>query len=87
MASWEAGAEQRVRYETGRMSAAQEFAGPLLRKHDAASLEAAWFLLTPPYAVAVFSVVVAGLLSLAAGAHCARLDGTRLLRRARARCS
>ncbi len=68
VASWEAGAEQRVRYETGRMSAAQEFAGPLLRKHDAASLEAAWFLLTPPYAVAVFSVVVAGLLSLAAGA-------------------
>ena len=68
VATWEAGAEQRLRYETGRMSAAQEFAGPLLHKHDAASLEAAWFLLTPPYAVAVFSVVAAGLLSFLAGA-------------------
>ena len=68
VSNWEDAGEQRVRYETGRMSAAAEFAKPLLRKHDAASIEAAWFLLTPPYAVAVFCVVVAAALALVAGA-------------------
>ncbi len=68
VANWEDASDQRVRYETGRMSAAEEFAGPLLRKHDLASIEAAWFLLTPPFAVAVFSVVVAGVLFALAGA-------------------
>ena len=50
------------------MSAAREFVRPLLRRHDAASLEAAWFLITPPFAVAAFSLVAAGLLGILASA-------------------
>ena len=68
VATWEAAGDQRIRYEAGRMSAAREFARPLLRRHDFASLEAAWFLLTPPFAVAVFCVVAAAALAWLAGA-------------------
>jgi cellulose synthase/poly-beta-1,6-N-acetylglucosamine synthase-like glycosyltransferase len=57
--SWRAAGTQRVRYEAGRMSAAREFVGPLVRRHDRASLEAAWFLLTPPFAIAALSLVLA----------------------------
>ncbi len=64
--TWKAAGDQRVRYEAGRMGAAREFAGPLLRRHDAASLEAAWFLLSPPFAVAAFSVALAVVLGLLA---------------------
>ena len=55
---WKAAKSQRERYEAGRTSAAKAFAAPLLRRHDAASLEAAMFLLTPPFAVAVVSVLL-----------------------------
>ena len=68
VATWEAAGDQRIRYEAGRMSAAREFARPLLRRHDLASIEAAWFLLTPPFAVAVFCVVAAAALAWLAGA-------------------
>jgi cellulose synthase/poly-beta-1,6-N-acetylglucosamine synthase-like glycosyltransferase len=68
VATWEAAGDQRIRYEAGRMSAAREFARPLLRRHNRASLEAAWFLLSPPFAVAVFCVVVAAALAWLAGA-------------------
>jgi cellulose synthase/poly-beta-1,6-N-acetylglucosamine synthase-like glycosyltransferase len=57
--SWQSAGTQRVRYEAGRMSAAREFVGPLLRRHSWASLEAAWFLLTPPFAVAALSLGIA----------------------------
>ena len=68
VATWEAAGDQRIRYEAGRMSATREFARPLLRRHDLASIEAAWFLLTPPFAVAVFCVVAAAALAWLAGA-------------------
>lgn len=68
VSSWRDGREQRVRYEAGRMSAAREFVGPLLRRHDKASLEAAWFLCTPPFAVGALSLVAGLALAAAAGA-------------------
>lgn len=49
------------------MSAAREFLGPLLRRHDAASLEAAWFLMTPPFAVAALCLILGGVLGQVAG--------------------
>ena len=66
VSTWHDAGVQRVRYEAGRMSAAREFVGGLLRRHSAATLEAAWFLVTPPFAVAGFLLVLAvafGLLS------------------------
>jgi glycosyltransferase involved in cell wall biosynthesis len=66
--SWKAAGEQRVRYEAGRMSATREFVRPLLRRHDKASLEAAWFLLSPPFAVAAFLLVIAVAAAFLAGA-------------------
>lgn len=68
VSSWHDAGVQRVRYEAGRMSAAREFVRPLLERHDAAAIEAAWFLCTPPYAVAVLSLAVGLLLALLAGA-------------------
>lgn len=65
--SWKAAGDQRLRYEAGRMSAAREFVGPLLRARTPASLEAAWFLLTPPYAVAGFCLVLSTVLWYLAG--------------------
>ena len=59
--SWKAASGQRQRYEVGRMSAAREFVGPLLRHPTPARIEAATFLLTPPFAVAV------GLLGIGTG--------------------
>ena len=51
---------QKVRYEAGRISAARAYVGPLLaramRRRDAACLEAAWFLATLPFAMAVLSL-------------------------------
>jgi cellulose synthase/poly-beta-1,6-N-acetylglucosamine synthase-like glycosyltransferase len=66
--TWSAAGTQRVRYEAGRMSAAKEFVKPLLRKHSAASLEAALFLLTPPFAVGAACLVVGILFAALAGA-------------------
>jgi cellulose synthase/poly-beta-1,6-N-acetylglucosamine synthase-like glycosyltransferase len=65
--SWRVAQTQHVRYEAGRISAALEFAGPLLRRRDRASLEAAWFLLTPPFAVAALSLTLATGLAVVAG--------------------
>jgi glycosyltransferase involved in cell wall biosynthesis len=70
--SWGSFGGQKLRYEAGRMSAARDFVPRLLRRavrhRDAACLEAAWFLATPPFAVGVMSLVVAGGLAALAGA-------------------
>lgn len=67
--SWSSFGGQKVRYEAGRMAAARAYAPRLLRRaarhRDAACLEAAWFLLTPPFAL--------GAASLAAGAALAAI--------------
>ena len=65
---WEDAGAQRVRYEAGRMSAAREFGGSLFRRHDAPSLEAAWFLLTPPFALAALLLLFGIAVSAWAGA-------------------
>jgi hypothetical protein len=68
---WSTFGGQKVRYEAGRIAAARAYVPRLLRrtvaKRDAASLEAAWFLATPPFALAVLSVLAG--LALAAIAH------------------
>lgn len=71
---WRAASTQRVRYEAGRMAAAREFAGPLLRRAlgrrgagRVAAVEAAVHLLTPPLALAVASVAGGGVLVAASG--------------------
>jgi len=66
--SWRAASTQRTRYETGRMAAAREFLGPLLRRRSPAALEAAMHLATPPLAVAVGSVLAGIGLAALAGA-------------------
>jgi hypothetical protein len=66
--NWSAAGTQRVRYEAGRMSAAKEFVKPLLRRHDAASLEAAMFLITPPFAVGAACLVLGILFAALASA-------------------
>lgn len=68
--TWDAFGGQKVRYEAGRMAAARDYVprllGRALRHRDAACLEAAWFLATPPFALGVLSLLTA--FSLAAGA-------------------
>jgi cellulose synthase/poly-beta-1,6-N-acetylglucosamine synthase-like glycosyltransferase len=58
---WSTFGGQKVRYEAGRMAAARAYVPRLLdravRHRDAASLEAAWFLATPPFALAVLSLL------------------------------
>jgi cellulose synthase/poly-beta-1,6-N-acetylglucosamine synthase-like glycosyltransferase len=58
---WSSFGGQKVRYEAGRMAAARTYVPRLLkaafRGRNAAALEAAWFLATPPYALAVLSVL------------------------------
>jgi hypothetical protein len=66
--SWTAASSQRTRYEAGRMAAAREFAGPLLRAHTAASVEALVHVLTPPIAVAAASLLAGLGLTALAGA-------------------
>jgi len=69
---WSTFGGQKVRYEAGRMSAARTYLPQLLRqavhRRDAGALEAAWFLATPPFALAVFSLLVALVLTAIAGA-------------------
>jgi cellulose synthase/poly-beta-1,6-N-acetylglucosamine synthase-like glycosyltransferase len=64
---WSTFGGQKVRYEAGRMAAAQAYVPRLLRRAirrgDAASLEAAWFLATPPFALAVLSLLLAAALA------------------------
>jgi 1,2-diacylglycerol 3-beta-glucosyltransferase len=70
--SWGAFGGQKVRYEAGRMSAARDYVPRLLRRavrqRDAACLEAAWFLASPPFAIGALSLLLAGGLSALAGA-------------------
>jgi cellulose synthase/poly-beta-1,6-N-acetylglucosamine synthase-like glycosyltransferase len=70
--NWDAFGGQKVRYEAGRMSAARDYVPRLLargvRRRDPACLEAAWFLATPPFALAVLSLVLGAALAAAAGA-------------------
>ena len=69
--NWKTFGGQKVRYEAGRMSAARAYLPRLLRRvarhRDPACLEAAWFLLTPPFALGAFSLAVGAM--LAALAH------------------
>ena len=69
--SWEAFGGQKLRYEAGRMAAARTYLPRLLRRavrhRDLACLDAAWFLATPPFALAA--------LSLLAGAAVAAVGG------------
>jgi cellulose synthase/poly-beta-1,6-N-acetylglucosamine synthase-like glycosyltransferase len=68
---WEAFGGQKVRYEAGRLSAARAYVRPLLsrafRKRDGACLEAAWFLATLPFAMAVLSTAAGATLAALAG--------------------
>lgn len=68
---WGAFGGQKVRYEAGRMAAARAYVPRLLRRavtrRDAACLEAAWFLATPPFAVAILSLVLGTALAAVAG--------------------
>ena len=70
--TWGAFGGQKVRYEAGRMAAAREYVPRLVRRaireRDAACLEAAWFLASPPFAVGALSLLVAGGLGAVAGA-------------------
>jgi Glycosyltransferase like family 2 len=70
--NWDAFGGQKVRYEAGRMSAARDYVPRLLargvRHRDPACLEAAWFLATPPFALAVLSLVLGTALAAVAGA-------------------
>jgi len=59
--TWRAASGQRQRYEVGRMSAAREFVGKLLHHPTPTRVEAATFLVTPPFAVSV------GLLAIGTG--------------------
>lgn len=69
--NWGSFGGQKVRYEAGRMSAARAYVPRLLRRavreRDRSAFEAAWFLSTPPFALAVLSLLGGLVLSLAAG--------------------
>jgi cellulose synthase/poly-beta-1,6-N-acetylglucosamine synthase-like glycosyltransferase len=71
-AGWGTLSGQKVRYEAGRMSAARAYVPRLLRRavrhRDASCLEAAWFLATPPFALAAVSLLLGAALALAGGA-------------------
>lgn len=75
--NWESFGGQKVRYEAGRMSAARQYVPRLLRRalreRDKSAFEAAWFLATPPFALAVLSLFFALVLALVAGAWTAAL--------------
>jgi cellulose synthase/poly-beta-1,6-N-acetylglucosamine synthase-like glycosyltransferase len=70
--SWGAFGGQKVRYEAGRMAAARTYVPRLLRRaiawRDPSCLEAAWFLATPPFALAALSLVAGAALAAAGGA-------------------
>jgi cellulose synthase/poly-beta-1,6-N-acetylglucosamine synthase-like glycosyltransferase len=70
--TWGAFGGQKVRYEAGRMAAARSYVPRLLRRalrhRDPACLEAAWFLATPPFALAFLSLLLATGLAAGAGA-------------------
>jgi cellulose synthase/poly-beta-1,6-N-acetylglucosamine synthase-like glycosyltransferase len=70
--SWGTFGGQKVRYEAGRMAAARAYVPRLVRRavrhRDLACLETAWFLATPPFALAALSLLLALSLSALAGA-------------------
>jgi cellulose synthase/poly-beta-1,6-N-acetylglucosamine synthase-like glycosyltransferase len=70
--SWGAFGGQKIRYEAGRMAAARAYVPRLLRRalrhRDAACLEAAWFLASPPFAIGALSLLLSGCLAAVAGA-------------------
>jgi cellulose synthase/poly-beta-1,6-N-acetylglucosamine synthase-like glycosyltransferase len=81
---WKTLGGQKVRYEAGRMAAARAYVPRLLRRavsrRDASALEAAWFLATPPFALAVLSVLAGlGLAALAGATALAALFAGALL--------
>ena len=65
--SWKSFGGQKVRYEAGRIAAARAYAPRLLRRamrqRDPACLEAAWFLLTPPFALGAFLLAAGAVLA------------------------
>jgi glycosyltransferase involved in cell wall biosynthesis len=66
--SWGVATTQKVRHEAGRIAAAREFVGPLLRARRWSCFEAAWYLVGPPFAIACGSLLLSGMLALLAGA-------------------
>jgi glycosyltransferase involved in cell wall biosynthesis len=70
--SWGAFGGQKVRYEAGRMAAAKDYVPRLLRRairhRDAACLEAAWWLASPPFAVGALALLVTTAVAAIAGA-------------------
>ena len=70
--TWGSFGGQKVRYEAGRIAAARAYVPRLLRRvaaeRDTACLEAAWFLATPPFALAAVSNLLAIGLAALAGA-------------------
>ena len=82
--TWDAFGGQKVRYEAGRMAAARAYLPRLLsraiRQRDRAALEAAWFLATPPFALAALSLVIAlGLAGVAGSWSVAAASGAGLM--------
>ncbi len=71
--SWGSFEGQKVRYEAGRIAAAKAYLPRLVRRglrdRDRACLEAAWFLATPPLALAALSLAAALGLATLAGAE------------------
>ncbi len=69
--NWGTFGGQKVRYEAGRMAAAREYVPRLLRRafaqRDAACLETAWFLASPPFALAALSLIAATAIAALAG--------------------
>jgi cellulose synthase/poly-beta-1,6-N-acetylglucosamine synthase-like glycosyltransferase len=69
--TWNDFGGQKVRYEAGRMAAARAYLPRLVRRAlrhgDLACADAAWFLATPPFALAVLSLLAG--LALASVAH------------------
>ena len=68
--SWKAAGGQKQRYEAGRTAAARAYLTRMLAKGaggDRAALEAAWWLATPPFAVAAASLVSGTVLAVASG--------------------
>lgn len=64
--SWTVASTQKQRYEAGRMAAAREFVPKLLRCRSRAGFEAAWFLVSPPFASAAGLLVIGTVLALLA---------------------
>ena len=81
---------QKVRYEAGRMAAARTYvpapAPRAFRHRDAACLEAAWFLATPPFALGA-ALAAAGAALAALARAWMRRGGVRRWRCSRSRCA